>query len=267
MNKYGSRLLAALCWLIYIALCTWAYVDAAVGWLEIRGWIYRHETLTTGILAVGSALVGSALLYYQTTMSDRHERERRLRRRESVRTVLALSLSSICEYASKSAEASKALLDQCDKDGNLPPRAGLKIPLLPELPTEAIHVLRDLVESVDLSETRTVATLIADIQVQQARLATSIAEAGATERIATSWNFEEYLIDCGRIYARASSLFSFARRRSERMQLAIRWSDVKSALRLFGIYDEDYETLDATLVRRSGGDLDRVVADRWGNLG
>ena len=56
----------------------------------------------------------------------------------------------------------------------------------------------------------------------------------------TKRNIEEYLIDAGLIYAKASASFNFFRRRAEKLPTDITWDQVRSGLRNMFVYDTSY---------------------------
>jgi len=251
---------------LYGSLVLWGYVEALVGWQPLIDWVYDHETLTTGFLAVGSALVGSWFLHRQTAQAERHEQQRRASRREAIRTVLPLALSVISRYAVASGKATKVLLDQCVGE-SLSARDVLTIPALPVLPAEAISTLKEMAEFLNSAEVRYFAIMLAGIQVQASRLAATIERAGDEERLEVKFNLEEYIIDCAMIYARAANLFDFARGATDTVPAGIRWTGVAGALFSFDMLSDDYPRIEETMLRRSGNDMDAWVKPRWESAG
>lgn len=233
-----------------------------VGLPALRDWVYHHETLSGGLLALASAILGAWFLHRQSAQADRHEQQRWQRRREAARTVLPLALSNISDYSVAAAKATKDLLDQCVGEG-LPPRDQLRIPTAPSLPADSVSTIKELVETLDSQDVRPFAVVLADIQVQSSRLQTSIARAGGLERIEVKVNFEEYILDCAMIYARVGNLFPYGRGVDANVPVGITWHDVTSALFFFDIFGERYEAIYETIRRRSGGDEWRLVEDRW----
>lgn len=264
----AERIVLATTVVLYVTLIVAGYVEVLIGWSMVMAWVYDHETLTGALLALASALLGAYFLYRQSAHAERHaqrieerEERRRIARRESARSLLPLALSSIVEYAMEAARVTKVLLDQCE-DNHLP-HGKVAPPTLPPVPSDAISVLRDLVAELQPDEIRPLSTLVADIQVQASRMRSVLADMGNSERIITSLNLEEYVLDCARIYARASSLFDFGRGKDRSPRANIRWEELRQSVYHFHIDEDDYPDLFETMNRRSGGDYNSVVADRW----
>ncbi len=238
------------------------YVEIIIGWARVKAWIYEHETLSTGILALTSAGVGAYFLSRQTTQFDRAEMEKLRRRREAVRTVLPLALSSISSYAVASATVTKLLLDQC-VDESLPERSELQIPDMPSIPEDAISILKELVEAVAPFEVHSLAVLIADIQVQASRLAHTIAVAGRHEKHLAKRNLEEYVFSCAMIYARVASFYDFGRRKVDVIPSSLAWREVHAALFSFDMLGGNYDGIREIMSRREKQDGAGIVSDRW----
>lgn len=263
----GEQALSVVTAAIYAVGVVYGYGEMLVGWSNVRLWIYAHETLTGGLLAVAAASLGAWFLYQQTRQSDRHERERRRSRREATKAVLPLALSSIVRYAQASGIATKALLDQLptNDEDDPPPRNSLSLLPPPVVPADSIAVLREMAEALTPEEVRPFAILLADIQVQASRLNDAIANIG-TNSIVLRINLADYVVDAAMIYARVESLFPFGRGASDVVPADIRWGNVQDALFHFDhIFEDDdrYVPIFDLIRRRSEGDLNRIVEDRW----
>ena len=259
----GEKFLSALTGALYATLCTFAYGEMFVGWSRILDWIYDHETLTGAFLAVASAFVGAWLLYRQTTQQRRLEEERAMRRREAARSVLPLALAALSDYATESAYVCKALLDLCSKKA-LPVPVTMPLPPMPAVPTDAIQVLKELIEWIEDEHIRTLSGFIADIQVQHSRIESTLSTAkSGIGPIITTFNLEEYAVDCAIIHARSSSLFDYGRRRSKTIPHQITWEMVSRAVTVFDLDDFAYPDLHAMIDRRSGSKPHSAVPSRW----
>lgn len=167
----------------------------------------------------------------QIGQADKHEQERDRRRLAAARVVFPLTLSSLCGYATRSAQYVLAIL--ATQRGNSIPRGTTYSLQNPNLPDDAIQGLIAMAEAAD-EEVSAIIWRIADrIQVQYARLSSvhsSMTERQMSVREITADELEVYLIDAATIYALATSLFSFARPRNERALKHVDWDDVASAL-------------------------------------
>lgn len=251
-----------LVWLVYSAFVLVSYWEMLVGWNRLRQWAYNHEGLASGLLALAAAVIGAVLLQRQITQSERHERSRIASRREAVRTMLPLALSTIVSYATLSGKAAARLMDQCVGE-NLP-EGDLEVPDMPRHPSDALATLKELVEFLDPADVRPFALLVADLQVQASRLSETLASVAHGRRLSVlRINLEQYVLDAAFVYARTSKLFDFARGAANEVPRSILWSDVKSALFFFDMHPEDDEPIARTIMRRSEGNLAAAVAARW----
>ena len=248
----------------YLVMAVGGYVNLLVGWAAVIAWVYEHETLAGGFMALASAILAAWFLSRQIGQAERHERDRFRRRREAARAMLPLALSSISDYAERSALAGKSLLDQC-VDGALEGGPDLNVPVLPLLPTDALFALKEMIELSSRGETATIAKIATVIQYQYSRLSSLVADATHPPAnniiIIQSINIETYIIDAAIIYARVEALFDFGRRRTDNIPEGVAWRRVNSALNLMRFYDYGYETLYQSVLDRAHGDLDNFIAD------
>jgi len=73
-------------------------------------WIYDHETLFTGILALLAALLTTTILVLQIAQERTHKESIRIQKLKASRAVLPLFLSSLTEYTEKSLDLSFRML-------------------------------------------------------------------------------------------------------------------------------------------------------------
>lgn len=248
-------------WTLYGLFVAIPYVELALGWQRLLDWVYAHENLASGLLALAAALIGAYLIHRQISQSDRIEQRRIGSKREAVRAVLPLALSTMTNYAEASGRAAFALLDQCV--GRSLPTSGVVLPDVPLPPVEALATLKELVEYLDPSEVRPIALLIADIQVQSARLQDAIASSPGGSRIVLQTNLEECALDAAIVYARTTRLFEFARGATNEVPQRIAWEAVMNALYFFEVALDDDNDIIETILRRAEGDLKSSVPDRW----
>jgi hypothetical protein len=211
-------------------------------------WLHQWQTLVGGLLAIVAAWLGVSMIKRQIGQADKHEQERNRRRLAAARVVFPLTLSSLCGYATNSAHYVLAIL--ATRRGNSIPRDTSYSLQGPSLPDDAIQGLMAMAEAAD-EEVSAIIWRIADrIQVQYARLSEVHSAMGGQRpgSVITADNLEVYLIDAARIYALATSLFSFARPRKQGALKGVDWNDVASALSImeggFEISEGVYETLE-----------------------
>lgn len=203
-------------------------------------WLNRYQTLIAAILALAAAAVSVYFLRRQIAQADVHEQERYKRQHAAARAVLQLTLTDICDYAKKSALAFHGVLEAIGNDGRVLRPIPFDPPPVPEQPIEQ---LRDFIASTDAHRSAIVSELIKEIQVHSARSKTDAVNIRAPEQgdaLVPKVQIVEYLVDAAEIYARASMLFDYARRRSEQFPSVPKQADISAALFniRFGLTDE-----------------------------
>lgn len=175
-------------------------------------WLNRYQTLLAAVAALGAAGASIHYVRKQIAQAEQHRQDQIRRDRAAARTMLPLALSAICEYA----ELSVKSLKQRHAGGPSQP---------PSVPTEALEQLVATVRTLDVEHVQPFASIAQEIQVHNAR----ISDARGSSRLNEA-DFQEYVLDAAEVYARASSLFEFARFKSEQLPTELFADEMKSAL-------------------------------------
>jgi Tfp pilus assembly protein PilN len=175
-------------------------------------WLNRYQTLLAGIAALLAASASVFYLRKQIGQAEQHRQDQLLRDRAAARTVLPLALSTICEYANRSVQS----LNERYAGGSAE---------LPPIPMDALDQLVATVRTLEIQHVEPFAKIAQEIQVHNAR----VSDRRENRRINEA-NFQEYLLDAAEIYARASSLFEFARLETDDLPSVLFADQMKSAL-------------------------------------
>lgn len=201
------------------------------------GWV--DTTLVTGLAAVVAAYLSISAIRAQIAQERRLEDDRRTAKLAAARSVLALSLSNLCDYATTCANKNHSLLVQCG-DERLP--RAISLPDFPIVPDTPVAVLKEMVEFSDDEHRWIFAKLASKLQVQSSRIR------GMTRDKALGiWpsrdTIETYLIDALEVYARCSALFDYARFESGSQPLGLQRGDLSSAIHNVGIFGRHAESI------------------------
>lgn len=213
-------------------------------------WIYDFQTLITGVLAIGAAFWASKIAAGQLDTakkqievtreqieSDKYEADRaRKARLRAVRATLPVTLSSICEYSQlvasglNNAWPVSAALYPNDDNGLRNYRVEAAIPDIPYDQLESLELV------LEFTDTEAVAlqieSLLRELQVLAARLAPL--RLGA--EVGTDW-LASLMLQTATLYARAESLFTYARGKAPGPNTAPLWGRVHAALNIMKIYN------------------------------
>lgn len=220
------------------ALIAWNLPGGFVSQLD------RWQTLLGGFLAIGGAFIGGAFIMRQVRSADRHVAEQLARRNDADRAMLPLALSEIGRYAR---ECASALSDLVGVRRVNPDQIIQLAKNIPTVPSEAVRLVRDLIESTSDPELRgRFSFLLNKLQVQSARLLGIKAEGRNAGHI-----IQDYYLDAVEISALCSGMFDFARRESETVPPRVSAKDMLSTLNLMGAYGSQFDEVRATAVRRA----------------
>lgn len=218
--------------------------------MAVGKWIYDFQTLITGLLAIGAAWIAATIAKGQLeaakeqihvareqiaagTAEADQVRERRLR---AVRATLPVTLSSICEYSqavgSQLAASWPAAANLYPNDDNGITNYPVKAEL-PDIPFEQLESLELVLEFTDVEE---VASRIESIMREMQVLAARIAPLRYGAEIGTDW-LAGLIIQAATLYARAESLFTYARGKAPGVNTAPLWDRVLVALNIMKIYN------------------------------
>jgi hypothetical protein len=207
------------------------------------------ETLASGFMALCAAVWAAYLLNKQIQQADKHEQNRNKRLYVAARATLPLALSQVCAYCIASAESLKSIYMYL---------AGGEFGIVLRTPDVTTHDLPQTVltnfETIlertphDMVADR-LSDLIAMIQVFQSRC-----EGINREFSHMDHNFvAECISNCAAIYATSSSLFDYARDKTqfdrEFILEPIMFDKVMSAYFAFSMHNEIFEPI-KSLTRR-----------------
>ena len=220
-------------------------------WLHSNA-VQEWQILIAGMVALAAAFVGGAYITEQIRAlnsqvsrqfeaSQNLENERRLRKFAAARAVLPLTLSNLCEYASRCGAALKTMLGH-QLDEKIPNE--IEIPDLPTLPKDVIDELRNVVEFGDEQISEAAATLLGEIHYKTARLKNLWQEYRAPgHHVTPVSNVESQVLDMALIYARGIALFDYARGETEEVPGDPRQHDVVAALNQIGFLKAEYQRI------------------------
>jgi len=217
-------------------------IDLALRQVGRLQWI--DTTLVTGFAAVAAAAISIRAIRDQIAADERAverqlqfakvaARDDREARLTGARAVLPITLSSICAYAEAVLSAMIDLLWECE-DGRLPQAKELSFL---DLPVEAIHHLKLVIELSGREDRAIYASLVGSLQIQSARLRglrREMARAPASQA-----SIEGLALDATEIYARASLLFPFGRFETETPNGDLTIENLGNALHGMNVFSHD----------------------------
>jgi hypothetical protein len=195
-------------------------------------WLNRYQTLLAGIAALLAASASVFYLRKQIGQTEQHRQDQVLRDRAAARTVLPLALSTICEYASRSIQS-------------LNERYAGRPAELPPIPMAALDQLVATVRTLEIHHVEPFAKIAQEIQVHNARVSDR-----QEDRRLDEGSFQEHLLDAAEIYARASSLFEFARWETDDLPSVLFADQIESALWVTGAERDKEGPLHKIIERR-----------------
>jgi hypothetical protein len=218
--------------------------------LAVGHWIYDFQTLITGLLAVGAAFYAARFAQKQVNAANSqievareqiavakaqsdHERGARLR---AARASLPTTLSSICEFAQEAGKTlhaawpSAAKLYPEDHHSNSVQPVKADLPLFPYELLESLERIVELTDAEDVAER--IESILREAQIFSARTRPLVAGTDInTDLLAI------HIIQAAALYARAESLFTYARRKTPGVNSANLWDRVFAALTLMRVDD------------------------------
>lgn len=209
------------------------------------GWI--DTTLVTGLAAVTAAYVSVRAVRDQIAQVDRIEADRRDASCAATRAMLQLSLSSLCDYATKCARLS---YDLSWKFNGSNMADGQKIPEYPSVPDGALTVIKEMIEVVDRAHRPTFAKLVSAIQINAATLRGMKQDFDDGRHSPRLIDVDGCVVASAEVYARSHALFDYSRWDEETVPaIGIGKQEIRGALNLMGL--RGFEELAAER-RRSG---------------
>ncbi|MBX4989565.1 hypothetical protein [Rhizobium lentis] len=216
----------------------------AVGSLK---WI--DTTLVTGLAAVAAAALSIVEIRRQIRASNtavqqqidhatKLEEERKEARRAANRAVLPLTLAALSQYAEMNARLLEGLRSNC-VENSLP--ANVAMPVFADIPTGSITALKEMIETANPSDRPAFNRLLADVQVENSRLA------GISQRrggIITASNIDAHIVGQAALYARTAALYEYGRLQTNRAPFEITKRQVASGLFLVGVHQVREQLID-----------------------
>lgn len=207
-------------------------------------WIATNAVALTVIIG----LAGFTAVVGQIVQSGRHENRRIARRDSAARATLPLLLSALCEYAARSASSLLAVYEFA-KNPQAPPHPPFDPP---QPPAELVEDLRQTIEATKNKKVAEIlARTLSDLQVLDTRMRGMRGELDK----------QQFMIDstvtlAGLVYARAESLFDYARRETNHVHLRLEQDVVSSALNKVRCYRAHYPDVHQLARRTADGPLD-----------
>ncbi|MGN6538030.1 MAG: hypothetical protein ACTHKQ_20155 [Mesorhizobium sp.] len=214
-----------------------ALISVSLSVAEPHGWIYDYQTLLTGILAVVAALASGGLLWCQIRQERASREDERCRKLRAARVALPATLSELCRYAVLSAQAVNSQFPAAYRQfpGDWQEGASVNLdPIDVPFPEEALRSLERVLEFVDDEAViGRIGSIFREIQVLDTRL-----RAGCEGVTITVSYLRALLLEAAALYARAESLFGFARNQRETIDDDDLWDRTEAALHIMRISDE-----------------------------
>jgi len=140
------------------------------------------------------------------------------------------------------------------------PRSVAPPPIFPDTPPDTITFLSDFIEFSEAGSTELIEQLLREIQVQSARLRSTVAAISRGNPIVSKANLEEYLKDTAGIHAMAGAAFDYFRQRSISLPREITWDRIKESLRPLNLHEENFPDLYSGIHR---DEQNGISPNRW----
>lgn len=204
----------------------------------------QWETLVTGLFALVAAFITALYLRKQIHQTQTLADDRRRRRERAALATLPLALSELSEYAIACINELYAVRPYFEKGADIDiseKQQKLAAWTLPMLSENILPSLKECIEFADGSPAQAMIALIRHLQIQRTRLRDYISRARGDNpsRILLLANIESGMYNAAEIYARASTLFPFARGYPT-TAFTVTSKRVHEALSLAGCFD-DYD--------------------------
>lgn len=203
--------------------------------------IKEWQTLIAGALALIGAYITVSAVRTQIALQREQEVDRISRKHSASRAALPLALVEFGQYAKDSYVALKAIA--ASKNQSLErifKEDGWVAPRLPRIPSTALAVLRDCIESAEPDTANGLASLIEEFQILHSRLGSLIEDVGpCSTAIILQHNVNEQILKTIEFDIRCGNLFDYARRKSNLTNIPIQLGDISTR-----IVFEKFETID-----------------------
>lgn len=184
---------------------------------SLREW----QTLATGMVALISVIIPVFWVQLQIDQSRAQEADRRERQHYAARATMPVALSEIIEYAEQALIALKAVPSPAEGRLLIDMPVTWSTPALPNIPSNAIEVLKTCIESAEHGSRAQIAKLLEHLQICNSRLHGLFNDEIASDhKSVTSHNMHAYFADFLELQLRCDRMFKYARR--ERMEIDYR---------------------------------------------
>jgi hypothetical protein len=200
-------------------------------------WLEKWQTLIAGFLALYGAWLTIRKINDQISQLDEIEKKRLSREHQAVRATLPLALSAICQWATGMAEElNRAALEMAGNgermigDGFVPSNP----------PSAHITEIQQIIRSTDEPTViKPLCDIIREMQTLWARCDGLRDLQGGIIRVGILAEIDNYIIQAGKIYALAGSLFEYSRGASESGPQEVTWDLVSQFLLRLRLQTQD----------------------------
>ena len=209
------KILGALLGLVFVSLSLWMLNDMMNNFNMTGPW----APIATLAAAAVALFIG---IWQQKKVSEREEAVR-FRKNRAVRAIMPLALSELLGYAKQCRDSLFAAF----------PAKGSEFGHFgepPKLPDGSVNTLKECIEYADRSDGERIAKALEKIQIQNARIS------ALDNRDVSEVMFEDQMIDVITLYAEISSMYDYARGRTDHII-----SDMQISNSAFNLKIEDAE--------------------------
>lgn len=235
--------------MLIVLLSIWLGIDGPLRpgfWAALQNW----QTLLGALVAVAAAAVAYVNATRSITHGERLEARRRSRKHAAIRAVLPLALAQVSDYAERSVDTLKNLVQQCR--GEALPNGVVSRGLMQPLPKDTLETLAEFIEYADGVNVRVLESTVALIQIYDSRLRGIYRDNydPSGDHVVVRTELEGRIIDAAAIYAGAAAHYPYARRHVSALPDSLSWEAVRGALRNMRLWDDEYPRLYQIVARR-----------------
>lgn len=227
-----------------------------MNWIDV---LKEWQSLAGGLLAIA----GGAFVVLQTAEMRRQEANRMKRRHAAARAVMPLALSALCEYAKVCAKTLYQIQRHAD-EGGIPTSS--HYPDFPSLPVDIVSRFADVIESSNARTADSFAQILRDVQVHSSRLRSLTSDLASSSSGVTTHNIDHNIVDSIELYARAETLFDYARGKTKQVpREPLDVTRVFNALEIAGVHnrsDDLFAVIRARAEKRQSDLSGRSASER-----
>lgn len=202
----GASALFVVCLLVMLS-------EPAESW---SAWLYRWQTLISGIAALASGLLAVRAILNQISETRRQSDEVRVRANFARRARLPLALSNIDTYCDDCLRLLRDIAANHDAGGQLVREMPEAWQNRPALPTKDLDAVCLCIESATPTMMEALAKLIENIQVQNSRLEDSCDAIGRKVKPISCHEIDRRVLEVLEVKYQSIGFFDFARRRLDK---------------------------------------------------